>query len=203
MNLPNKLTVIRIALVPVFVVFLLIESIPHHYLIALLIFSAAAITDHFDGKIAREQNLITDFGKFADPLADKILVMAAFICFIELGLTGAVVVILMLSREFIVTSFRLVGANKGTVIAANYWGKAKTVSQIVAILLVLGLRYVMELFELSILPNQLFGLQNAMQTLFPCFQIIGTIAVWIAAILTVLSGVIYVCDNRELIRQAK
>lgn len=203
MNLPNKLTVIRIALVPVFVVFLLIESIPHHYLIALLVFSAAAITDHFDGKIARKQNLITDFGKFADPLADKILVMAAFICFIELGLTGSVVVILMLSREFIVTSFRLVGANKGTVIAANYWGKAKTVSQIVAILLVLGLRYVMELFELSILPNQLFGLQNAMKTLLPCFQIIGTIAVWIAAILTVLSGVVYVCDNWELIRQAK
>lgn len=200
MNLPNKLTVLRIILVPIFILFLLIDNIPHHYLISLLIFLIASITDHLDGQIARKRNLITDFGKFADPLADKILVMAAFICFIELNLIGAVAVILMIIREFMVTSVRLVSASSGKVIAANFWGKAKTVSQMIAILVVLLLQYFNELIsmKLIVLPSA----YNSFE-LESIFSIIGVTLIWISAILTIISGVIYMWDNRSFIKFAK
>lgn len=127
MNTPNKLTILRILLVPFFVAALLLAVIPHHFLIAGLIFGVASLTDLLDGKLARKRGQITDFGKFADPLADKILVISALICFVQLGIIGAVPVIVLLFREFAVTSIRLVAASNGKVVAANLWGKAKTV----------------------------------------------------------------------------
>ena len=113
---------------------LLWQGLPHHYLIAGLIFGIASFTDMLDGKIARKHNLITDFGKFADPLADKILVVSAFCCFIDLKLMSCIPVILILFREFAVTSIRLLAVGNGKVIAANMWGKAKTVSQLPTLL---------------------------------------------------------------------
>lgn len=199
MNTPNKLTLLRIALVPFFVAFLLLTEVPHHYLIAGLIFGAAALTDHFDGKLARKYGQITDFGKFADPLADKILVMSAFMCFVDLGLIGSLVVIIILFREFLVTSIRLVAADKGQVIAANLWGKAKTVSQISAILIILMLQYVNELISMQLLP---VGTALA-ETLQVVFVVVGEIAMWICALFTVISGAIYLWDNRDAIKTAK
>jgi CDP-diacylglycerol--glycerol-3-phosphate 3-phosphatidyltransferase len=199
MNTPNKLTVLRILLVPFFVAFLLLPAVPHHYLIAGLFFAVAAITDHFDGKIARSTGQITDFGKFADPLADKILVMSAFLCFIELGLIGSVAVILMLFREFLVTSIRLVAAGKGRVLAANIWGKAKTVSQITAVLVVITLQYVRELLTLGVLSAGWFNGADVPSL----FYWIGNAAVWIAVVFTLISGAIYLWENRDLVRNAK
>ncbi|MFI3207463.1 MAG: CDP-diacylglycerol--glycerol-3-phosphate 3-phosphatidyltransferase [Clostridia bacterium] len=119
MNIPNKLTVIRVLLVPFFVFFCMADFIPHNILLALIVFAVASITDYFDGMIARRDNLITDFGKFADPLADKILVMAALICFVANGSIDVWQVTLIMFREFAVTSIRLVAAGNGKVIAAN------------------------------------------------------------------------------------
>ena len=132
MNLPNKLTLLRIILVPAVIAAILIDF-PFHFLVAGILFGIAAITDALDGKIARRDNLITDFGKFADPLADKILVISVLVCFVKLNLCGAVPLIIIIFREFTVTSVRLVAAAKGNVIAANMWGKVKTVTQIIAI----------------------------------------------------------------------
>ena len=132
MNLPNKLTLGRIILVPFFVAALLIPFFLHT-IVALVLFIAASITDMLDGRIARKRNLITDFGKFADPLADKILVLAALLCFVQNGWCDCIAVIIVLFREFTVTSIRLIAAAKGEVIAANIWGKVKTVTQMVAI----------------------------------------------------------------------
>ena len=138
MNTPNKLTVLRMILVPFFVASLLAgDSLPHHNLIALVIFAAASYTDHLDGKIARSRNLVTTFGKFMDPLADKIMVISALVCFVSQGLADVWLVLLIIFREFMVTSVRLVAADSRVVVAANNWGKAKTVSQIIAILFVL------------------------------------------------------------------
>ena len=139
MNLPNKLTLWRIILVPFFVAALLIPF-PLHTIVALVLFIAASITDMLDGRIARKRNLITDFGKFADPLADKILVLAALLCFVQNGWCDCIAVIIVLFREFTVTSIRLIAAAKGEVIAANIWGKVKTVTQMVAIITILVFR---------------------------------------------------------------
>ena len=137
MNLPNKLTVGRIILVPFFVAAMLIDF-PLHHLVALIIFVIASLTDMLDGKIARKNNLVTDFGKFADPLADKILVLAALLCFVQNGYCDCVAVIIVLFREFSVTSIRLISASKGKVVAANIFGKIKTVSQMIAIIAILA-----------------------------------------------------------------
>ena len=139
MNLPNKLTLGRIILVPFFVAALLIPFFLHT-IVALVLFIAASITDMLDGRIARKRNLITDFGKFADPLADKILVLAALLCFVQNGWCDCIAVIIVLFREFTVTSIRLIAAAKGEVIAANIWGKVKTVTQMVAIITILVFR---------------------------------------------------------------
>lgn len=199
MNTPNKLTLLRILLVPFFVFFLLMPSIPHHYLIAGLVFGLASLTDHFDGRLARKNNQITDFGKFADPLADKILVMAAFMCFVELGLSGSLVVIIMIFREFVVTSIRLVAVGQGKVIAANIWGKAKTVSQIAAIIVVIVLQYVNELISMGTFP---VAAADA-AVLSHAFLITGEICLWISAALTLISGAIYIWDNRDAIKNVK
>ncbi len=133
MNLPNKLTILRILMVPVFLVILMIPGIPAGNWIALAVFIAASITDLFDGKIARKYNLITDFGKFMDPLADKLLVCSAMIALIELDRIPAWVVIVIIAREFIISGFRLVASDNGVVIAASWWGKIKTTVQMVMI----------------------------------------------------------------------
>ncbi|MCI9273628.1 MAG: CDP-diacylglycerol--glycerol-3-phosphate 3-phosphatidyltransferase [Clostridiales bacterium] len=199
MNTPNKLTLLRIALVPFFVAFLLMPSVPHHYLIAGLIFGAAALTDHFDGKLARKNGQITDFGKFADPLADKILVVSAFLCFVELDVIGAIPVIIVLFREFLVTSIRLVASGNGKVIAANGWGKAKTISQIAAILVIIVLQYGNELILMQVIP-----LGSAEAEMFVRASLLaGQIAVWICVGFTLISGGIYLWDNRQYIKTAK
>ncbi len=191
MNLPNKLTVLRIILVPFMIAALLI-SFPHHVLVAGLIFGAASITDMLDGKIARKRNLITAFGKFADPLADKILVIASLICFVALGWCDPVLPIVVLFREFAVTSVRLVAASKGNVVAANFWGKLKTVSQIVAIAAIFAMQYFLELCRMSIIPLDI--------TLFSgIFLIIGEVLLWITGIAAIISGLIYILECKEYI----
>ena len=196
MNLPNKLTMLRIILVPFYIFFLLMPGIPHHYLIALIIFGAASYTDHLDGKIARKYNMITDFGKFADPLADKIMILAALACFVQLGLTNAVVLTVIVAREFMVTAMRLVASSKGKVVAANNWGKAKTISQIAAVLLVLILQYILELGTMKLINIDAASLSWI-------FGLVGEIALWISALLTIISGVIYIVQNFEFIKNAK
>ncbi|MFR5049849.1 MAG: CDP-diacylglycerol--glycerol-3-phosphate 3-phosphatidyltransferase [Ruminococcus bicirculans (ex Wegman et al. 2014)] len=124
MNLPNKLTVLRVILIPFFLLFVLLFKIPHHMVFALIVFAAASITDWFDGKIARKHNLVTTFGKFLDPLADKLLVMTALICFTFERWIDPVAVVLILAREFMVTGLRLVVASEGVVVAAGIWGNS-------------------------------------------------------------------------------
>ena len=191
MNLPNKLTVLRILMTPLFLLALLIPF-PHHLLVALILFAAASITDAIDGHIARSQNLITDFGKFLDPLADKMLTTAAFLGFIKLGLGVGIVWItfIVLIREFLITSLRLVSAGKGTVIAANILGKAKTVSQMCAIIFTIFGQYLLSLFE------------NA-AALEICVNVVTNVTLWISAILTVISGVVYMVQNAKFIDPEK
>ena len=199
MNIPNKLTVLRILLVPFFVFFLLSTYIPHSYLIAGVVFAIASITDMLDGKIARKYNLITDFGKFADPLADKILVVAAFLCFVQLGVMGAVPVIIVLFREFSVTSIRLVAASNGDVVAANIWGKIKTVSQIIAIGFILLFQYILQLVNYNIIkltPENINGLTYGL-------NITSEVLIYISVVLTLISGVIYIKDNFKFIKNTK
>lgn len=195
MNLPNKLTVLRIAIVPLMIATLLI-GFPHHYLVSGLLFGIAALTDFFDGRIARKRNLITDFGKFADPLADKILVISALVCFAELSITSSVVAIVVLFREFAVTSIRLVAASSGKVVAANMWGKAKTVSQIIAIAVTFALQYIAELMSMSIIPVS----ANVLSQCTLMFYIVSNVCLWISAALALISGIIYIKDNREFIK---
>ena len=189
MNLPNKLTVTRMLLVPFFVAALLIDF-PLNNLAALAVFGAASLTDLFDGRIARKQGLVTDFGKFADPLADKILVFSALLCFVQLGLCDCVAVIIVLMREFAVTSIRLIAASKGKVIAANIWGKVKTVTQMVAIICVLVMQLVLD--------------AGALGVPLPCclgciFRIAGEALIWISTFFAILSGVIYIKQNKQFI----
>lgn len=198
MNIPNKLTVIRIIFVPFIALFLLAESIPHHYLIAGLLFGAASLTDYYDGKIARKNGLITDFGKFADPLADKILVIAVIACFVELHIVSSVLMIIILAREFMVTSLRLVAVESGKVIAANIWGKAKTVSQMVAIITVFVTKYFIELIDMGYLPLTKWYSQINLGV-----DICNGIVLWFCALMTVISGVIYMKDNIEFVKNAK
>ena len=183
---------------PFFVAFLLIDSIPFHYLIALILFAVASITDMLDGKIARKYNMVTDFGKFADPLADKILVISAFACFIELDIINAVFIILVLFREFTVTSIRLVAVENGKVVAANIWGKAKTVSQMIAIIVVLLDGLILEFFSMGVLSISADNLTNITNIM----AIVNQSLLWISAVLTVISGMIYIKDNFEFIKNA-
>ena len=192
MNLPNKLTVLRIILVPFFIASLLV-SFPHHYAVALIFFIIASVTDYFDGKIARKHNLVTDFGKFLDPLADKILVVSALICFVSLGICDSILVIIVLFREFAVTSVRLVAASQGNVVAANIFGKIKTVTQMVTIIAVFLLQYTLELANFGIVPV------NANLDLTFIFYVIGEILLWISTFFAILSGIIYIYQNKKYI----
>ena len=194
MNLPNKLTMFRLILVPFFVAVLLAPALPRHYLIAAILFAVASYTDHLDGMLARKNNQITDFGKFMDPLADKVLVISALVCFVELHLANVWMVLLIIAREFMVTSIRLVAADKGQVIAANNWGKAKTVSQIIAILVVLLLQYFLELtIAFSSYPLGITE-QSAM--------LVGQLLILIATVLAVVSGAIYLKQNWHIVKTA-
>lgn len=194
MNLPNKLTMFRLILVPFFVAVLLAPALPHHYLIAAILFAVASYTDHLDGMLARKNNQITDFGKFMDPLADKVLVISALVCFVELHLANVWMVLLIIAREFMVTSIRLVAADKGQVIAANNWGKAKTVSQIIAILVVLFLQYWLEL--------AVAGVSLPVTVNEPLASLLGQMLILIATALAVISGVIYLKQNWQIVKTA-
>lgn len=175
MNLPNKLTIARVVMVPFLVLFMLTEigGGANRY-ISLIIFVAASVTDWFDGYLARKNNLVTNFGKFMDPLADKLLVCSALICLTELDRLDAWIVIIIIAREFIISGFRLIAAENGVVIAANYWGKFKTVSQmIMTILLILSMGGV--------------------------FDILEQIFIWLSVALTVISLVTYIMQNKNVL----
>lgn len=186
MNLPNKLTVLRMIMVPFFVLFLLWDSIPLHYLWALIIFSVASFTDCLDGYIARKHNLVTNFGKFLDPLADKVLVLSAMIAFIELGFSSSVVVIIVIAREFLVTSLRLVAAGEGVVIAASIYGKIKTISQMFSIVAILLLAAINEITPISV-----------------DIMLISNVLMWITAAIALVSGFDYLWKNRGCINSSK
>lgn len=177
MNLPNKLTILRIIMIPFFVLFMLLDggvSQTYRY-IAAVIFIVASFTDLLDGKIARKYNLVTNFGKFMDPLADKLLVCSGLICFVGLGALPAWFVIIIISREFIISGFRLVASDNGVVIAASYWGKFKTVSQmIMSVLLIVNI---------------------------PALSILTTIFSVIALVLTVVSLIDYIAKNYRVLTE--
>ena len=180
MNLPNKLTLLRICLIPVFVI-LMLSQVSNFFLISCVIFIIASITDFLDGKIARKYNLVTDFGKFMDTLADKLLVLSALICMIEYDLVAGWMVIIIVARELTVSILRAIAADNGKVIAASGGGKIKTTSQMIAIILLLiGANY------------------SNSQIVF-----VGTIAMYIATIFTLYSGIDYLYKNRELFMNSK
>lgn len=179
MNLPNKITIFRIICIPFFVAALLVDF-PWHELIALIIFVVAAISDSVDGNIARGRNLVTDFGKFMDPLADKLLVCSAFICLIELHMMPSWVVIIIIAREFAITGLRTLAAGEGIVIAASKWGKAKTISQMICIVALL----------LYYCPFAQFNF----------LYIFGQIMIYVAMALTLISGIDYFRINGHVIK---
>lgn len=175
MNLPNKLTIFRVLLIPFFVVFLLVPITGYDNYIAVAIFIVASLTDLLDGKIARKYNLVTDFGKFMDPLADKLLVCAAMICLVELGRLPAWIVIVIISREFIISGFRLIASDNGRVIAASYWGKFKTTFQMLMICLMIA-----DIAAIRLLTD---------------------IVMWVALILTIVSLVDYLVKNKDVLAE--
>ncbi len=176
MNLPNKITIVRICMIPVFVLFMLIPEITYGRYIAAGIFILAALTDALDGYIARKNNLITNFGKFMDPLADKLLVSSALICLVELRLLPSWIVIIIIAREFIISGFRLIASDSGIVIAASWWGKVKTNVQIVmSVMLIIDL-------------NVTF------------INILEQVAIYLALALTIISLVDYMVKNRQVLK---
>lgn len=188
MNLPNKLTVARVILVPFFIFFLLTDIVPMSSLWALIIFILASITDALDGHIARSRNLVTNFGKFLDPLADKVLVISALVCFVQMGLAGAVPVIIIIAREFMVSGLRLVTAGEGVVVAAGIWGKLKTAFTMVAIVAIL---FFVVIFGAD--PSAYAG----------WLVITEQVLVWISTILTIISGLVYLNGYKSYINTDK
>ena len=196
MNLPNKLTLTRILLVPVFMIFVSLGQYitpsynPRYYLIAGLIFAAASFTDFLDGHLARKWNMVTDFGKFADPLADKLLTTVAFIYMMRDGVCSPVVLCIILAREFAVSGLRMVaaGAKDGKVIAANMWGNVKTVLQMLSI--------IFYFFGMAIAANVSWD---------ATVLVVGASVVlcWLVAAVTAISGIKYLWDNRSFINTAK
>ncbi len=191
MNLPNKLTLIRMIMTPFFLVALLLDF-PFHYLIALAIFSVASYTDYLDGSIARKQGIVTSFGKFLDPIADKMLTTSAFLGFmvLDIGWGTVWITFIVLLREFVVASVRMVAVSSGgKVIAANIWGKLKTVVQMVAIIFAMTVEQFKALFTFPVLNGIL--------------DILTSVFLWASAVLCVISGVIYLIDNKEFIDTTK
>lgn len=183
MNLPNKLTILRTALIPFFLVAMLWDAVPYGNWIALAIFAVASITDMLDGMIARKYNLVTNFGKFMDPLADKLLVCSAMIAFVELERIPCWIVIVIIAREFIISGFRLVAADNGIVIAAGIWGKIKTAEQMVMLCILIAD----------------FG------SVFPSFAnviyLIENILIYVALLLTIISLCDYLIHNKGVLAE--
>lgn len=172
MNVPNTLTIIRVLLIPFFVAFMLCNITAYDNYIALAIFIVASLTDTLDGYLARKNNQVTNFGKFMDPLADKLLVCSALICLLSNGMISTVVVLIIIAREFIISGFRLIASDNGVVIAASYWGKFKTTFQMIMVCLMIA---------------------N-----IPALQILTTIVMWIAVILTIISLIDYIIKNKNV-----
>lgn len=180
MNLPNKLTLFRVVLIIPFVLCLLLPGLgAMGRYVAVAIFIAASLTDLIDGKIARKYNLVTDFGKFMDPLADKLLVSAAMICLVETGELAAWMVVIIISREFIISGFRLIASDNGIVIAASYWGKFKTTFQMLMI--------IMLILNFDFAP----------------YQIACTVVTYVALVLTVVSLIDYLVKNKNVLKEQK
>ncbi len=176
MNLPNKLTIIRVLLIPLFAFFLLAPYFPNYgKYIAVIIFIVASLTDLLDGKIARKYNLVTNFGKFMDPLADKLLVCSALICLVETKKLAAWIVIIIIAREFIISGFRLIAAEHQIVIAASYWGKFKTTFQMLMIIVLI------------------LDIQN------PVFEMLGIVLTYTALLLTIISLADYLYKNKDIV----
>jgi len=177
MNLPNKITIFRVFMIPLFVVLMMLQRIPGNEFYALAVYAIACISDALDGHIARKYNLITDFGKFMDPVADKLLVCSALICFVEQGLMPAWIALIIIARELIIDGFRLVAAGKGIVIAASIWGKAKTVVQMIAcFVLILNIDWVL-------------------------FNILEQVLIYASLVLTVISLADYIYKNRTVLTE--
>lgn len=190
LNTPNMLTIARIIITPFFLFAITNENLPHRFLIACVIFSLGAITDVLDGHLARKNNQITNFGKFLDPIADKVLITATLLAFLSMGLCNIWIVMLVLTREFTIASVRMIAASSGVVIPANVWGKVKTVTQMVFTILIMLIGEAYSVVEHSNL--ELF-------TKLPDLSVISNGLLWIAAILTIVSGVIYLVDSRKII----
>lgn len=178
MNLPNKITLLRVILIPFFIVFMMFDGSAFQWS-ALIVYVVASLTDFVDGQLARRMNLVTDFGKFMDPLADKMLVAAAMILFVERGIMPAWVVIVIIAREFIVSGFRMIAAEKGVVIAAGWWGKIKTAESMVMLVLIL-------LFEA-------LGLHDGV------VYVIEQVLIYLAMVLTIISMIDYLVKNKGVI----
>ena len=182
MNLPNKLTIFRVILIPFFVFFLISPFFAGYgNYIVLAIFIIASLTDMADGKIARKYNLVTNFGKFMDPLADKLLVCSAMICLVDLKLIPVWVVLIIIAREFIISGFRLVASDNGIVIAASYWGKFKTTFQMLMVIVII--------FNINLQLGWL--------------NILGTILIYVALVLTVVSLIDYIAKNKDVLKDQK
>ena len=180
MNLPNKLTLFRVILIPFFIAVLLTNCLGDaSKWTALAIFIVASLTDLLDGKIARKYNLVTNFGKFMDPLADKMLVCSAMICLVDMGKLASWIVIIIVAREFIISGFRLIAADNGVVIAASYWGKFKTTFQMIMVILLIA-------------DIQIYWV-----------QILTIIVTYVAVILTVISLIDYIVKNKNVLKDTK
>ena len=179
MNLPNKLTLLRVILIPVFLICIYVDAIPMHFLLALIVFAAASLTDMLDGKIARARGLVTNFGKFLDPLADKVLVITALTVFVELDefRMSAIPLVIITAREFMVSGLRLLAAEEGVVIAAGIWGKLKTAFTMVSIVGIL--------LYLSLTGDFALAAPDWIRA-----WVLGGL-IWISTILTIISGLVY------------
>ena len=179
MNLPNKITVFRVFMIPIFLVLMLVKGIPNGNIYAAIVFSIASCSDFIDGYLARKYNLVTNFGKFMDPLADKLLVCSALICFVASKTVPSWVVIIIVAREFIISGFRTVASDNGLVLAASYWGKFKTATQmIMCVLFIVDLN-------------------------LPVFNVIEQIFLWLSLALTIISLIDYLVKNRSIILDGK
>ena len=190
LNAPNILTIARMLITPIFLAVILMENLPHRFLIACLIFSIGSITDAIDGHLARKNNQITNFGKFLDPIADKILTISALLAFMSMGICNIWIVMLVLTREFAIASIRMIAASGGVVIPANIWGKIKTVSQMTFTIFIMLLGEVWEI--IANMNADLFAK-------LPDLSLVSNGLLWITAILTVISGVIYIKDSIKII----
>ncbi|MCM1363794.1 MAG: CDP-diacylglycerol--glycerol-3-phosphate 3-phosphatidyltransferase [Faecalibacterium sp.] len=185
MNLPNKLTLSRMVIAPIYLALMLIDF-KYHFLVAGIVFGIASLTDFFDGHLARKYNQITVFGKLCDPVGDKMLFLAALLAFLKYGMCSSWVIMIVISREFIITSLRMVAIEQNVVIAAGFWGKLKTACQMV--------------FTVLIMIMMQFGLPSWCAV---SVSVISNILMWLVAVLTVVSGAKYLYDSKRLINFSK